>query len=297
MTRFPLLLLAGGLATSLGGILYQANVIFAHQREQLALERHITVLESQRADFRSRQEAAARDLHLAEQQLAALPAAATATAQSSHDPEVQAWLARLKQLRQDFSQHPEQQIPEMRLLNDEEWLQAALHATFDTDDHRRASLAEVRKVAKRNFAAKLSSALSKFIRESGGQLPANSLDLAPLFDPPADPTMLQRYAMIQSGPVTPSNRTNVVLREVAPVDAEFDFRENINAAGGYTTSGSITAWIDDYPARALRARHAYAAAHNGTLPTNLAQTIPYIVPPLPPKTAERLLRDERDRAH
>ena len=297
MTRFTFLLLAGGLATSLGVVLYEANLIVAHQPEQPELSRHITVLERQRADLRRRQEAAARDLHLAEQQLAALPAPAAGAAPnpSSHDAEVQAWLARLKQLRQYFAELPDQQIPEMRSLTDDEWLQAAQRAAFDTDDHRRASLAEVRKVAKRKFAGRLITALSRFIRESGDQLPANSLELAPLFDPPADPAMLRRYAMIQSGAVTPANRTNAVLREIAPVDAEFDSREILNAAGGYTTSGSVTAWIDDYQARTLRARQAYAAAHGGTQPTDLAQAIPYILPPLPTKTVERLLQAERDR--
>lgn len=295
MTRPHFILFGAAFATLAGTGLYEARLISAQREQGQTLLRRTADLERQIADLGRHRAATARDLQLAEQQLTQLPASAATAADRTRDAEVKAWLARVKQLRQLSAAHPDRQIPEMGLLTDDDWLQVARQASFDTDDQRRQAFARLRTAAKRKFVAQLSAALPKFTKTFEGKLPATSLELAPYLEPPADAAMLQRYGVTQTGPVTAANRSAWVMRELAPVDEDYDTRHTVNSGGGSGSSSAPAAWIEDFQPRMSRAFKAYADAHQGAQPSGIAQAVPFITPPLPPATLEKLLKAERER--
>ena len=54
-----------------------------------------------------------------------------------------------------FAEHPDQAIPEMKFLREEEWLDAARDSEVDTTDDMRVALVNVRTSATEDFGSKL----------------------------------------------------------------------------------------------------------------------------------------------
>jgi hypothetical protein len=182
----------------------------------------------------------------------------------------------------------------MKLLTDDDWLRIAQTAAFATDEQRRQALAALRTAAKKHFTALLSAALRQFKTAHAQSLPASPLDLAPFLPAPADPTMLGRYAIFHDG-ATASGRNDWIIRETVALDADYDSRHSVGSSGGYGSSSGFSAWQTDLAPRLQRARQAYTTANQGTQPTSIAQVVPFIDPPLPPATLEKLLQAERTR--
>lgn len=299
MTRARLMLLVLVFFAATGGATYEAIVIF-RQREQLqAAREHVTRSKEEIASRSEDLDALRSELHLAEQQLAKLPPPPAATVDSAatraRQREIADWLERVKQLKRHFEQRPEQRIPEMQLLTDDDWLRAASTAGLETDGQIRKVVAAVRDAAKRKFNPKLAGALKKFMQATNGQLPRTALDLANFFEPPVDLAILQRYEMIPAGQ-TGGSKAYWVIREISPVDEDFDSRFQVAVNGALMWGAGPTAWTNGFSESHQRARRKYAEANGGVAPATLAETLPYFNPPLDPALVEKLLKAEQARA-
>lgn len=284
---------------ALGG--YEASVI-SRQREQLhALGPISAQLRAELAQLQRENLAATADLAQAERQLAALPTkrppVANLTAQ--RESELRAWLGQVKQLRQFFEERPDQRIPELSLLTDRDWLRDAKTAQLDSEDGIRQALARIRDSAITAFQqAHLSPALRKFAKTAADDATPTIFALTPFFDAPIDPALLGRYELSS---VKASSRDGLQWRvqPLAPVDPDYDRRQQITASrdGNYGSSsaGALYAWIPDFQERMQRAQKNFAAAKPGTQPTGYADVLPFVSPPFPPATVERILKAERER--
>jgi RNA polymerase sigma factor (sigma-70 family) len=107
----------------------------------------------------------------------------------------QVWLAKEKRIREEFELHPEQKIPEMQFLKEEDWLDHARYADVDTANGMRLALSNIRAAAGGAFALKLTMALGAYMAANQQQLPATASELAGYFHPPLkDPdAILSRY--------------------------------------------------------------------------------------------------------
>jgi len=288
-----LLLLVG--AVSIG---FEAAAFAARRAEAHALERSVAAADRALAQLDRHRTALARDLALAEEQLARIPPVRlpdAADAATGDERVVAAWLARAVRLRALAAATPAARIPEMTLLDEEDWLRVAQTAAFDTEPQRRQALARLRTAAKSRFEELLAETVARFRAAHGDRIPATALDLAPHLSPPADAAMLARYSVINGDPYAKNSREGWVLRETAAVDADYDSRHTVGANRGRGSSSGLSAWIDDLTLRLQRARDAYTAAHQGTQPSGISQVLPFIDPPLPPSAVEKLLEAERNR--
>jgi len=138
MTILRFSLLAAALVVGVSSIAFETWATSRHRAQQLALQQHATRLERQIAAARARLDATRSQLASAERDLAALPAA-DSDAGRDRDAEVATWLARVRTLKQLLAQDPAQRIPELQLLDDDDWLNAARNAKTDTEEHRRLS--------------------------------------------------------------------------------------------------------------------------------------------------------------
>lgn len=294
MFRPASILTAALLSVLVGAAFYGANFLSAQNAQRQSLAVRTGDLTLQLAAAQRQHQSTAHDLQLAETQLAQLATPRPATSAETRDAEVQAWLGRVSQLRQLFATTAAATIPECRLLTDEDWLTVARSAAFASDEQRRQALAALRSAAKRRFAGQLGSALRKFQTAHGDTLPGSLLDLAPYLTAPADPSMLDRYAITNNGSPK-SIRGGWIIRETTAVDTDYDSRHTVTPGGGYGSSTGPAAWIDDLAPRLRRAQQAYAAANQGAQPTRIAQVAPFIDPPLDPAMLEKLLKAERER--
>jgi hypothetical protein len=284
----------------LGG--YEASVL-SHQREQLhALGTTAAQLRAALAKLQREHLAATADLALAERQLAALPItrAPVANLTPQREIELSVWLGQVKQLRRLFDERPDQRIPELSLLTERDWLRDAKTARLDSEDGIRQALARLRDSAITAFQqSQLSPALRKFAKTAADDATPTIFALTPFFDAPVDPTMLGRYEL---GSVkNPSSRGSLQWRiqPLAPVDPDYDRRQQITASreGNYGSSsaGALYAWIPDFQERMQRAQKSFSAAKPGTQPTGYADVLPFVDPPFPPATVEKILKADRER--
>lgn len=292
MTRPRLLRLAAALLALFGVCAYEADVIRSQRASHALLLARLTELERQFTTLRQTLESTDRERLLAEQQLAQIVSATESADGLARATEMRSWLVRVKQLRQLVADQPERRIPEMQLLTDEDWLQVARVAAFETEHDRRKAYAALRAASKSRFALQLSAALSKFIRQSNGQFPATALDLASCFAAPVDIAALQRYAPVPGTATVPSR----TLHEISAIDDAYDVRQFIPAKGEPRQIGPSSWNNDEDMARLSAASRAYFEAHHGASFTSVKQLMPYITQPVSSSTLDKLLKAERDRA-
>jgi RNA polymerase sigma factor (sigma-70 family) len=129
-------------------------------------------------------------------------------AEVENDPAFQKarlWIAKENKLRQQFADHPDQWIPEMKYLSDEEWLDQARKADLDTATGMRCALSNVRAAAAFDFGNKISEALHTYMNAHNQQPPDSTSQLSAYFHPPVDnvDAILSRYDMLNG-----AERTN-----------------------------------------------------------------------------------------
>ena len=293
MTLRRFVLLAAALAAGVGSASFETWATIRHRAQPLALRQHATLLEKQIAATRARLDATRSELASTERELAALPALADTDASRARDFEVAAWLARVQTLNQLLTQNPAQRIPELQLLDDEDWLNASRSVETDTEEHRRLALANLRCRAKQRFISLLSPALRKYAGASQGQPPPVVPALAPYFDPPVDPAILARYDIVRASfPVNLYSAWSI--QESSAVDADYDDRVSVYANGSIGVTKAPVAWIPDFNVRSQRAFLAFAEA-NRAPPKDPTQLIPYFNPPLDLATIEKILEAESRR--
>ena len=203
----------------------------------------------------------------------------TKTPADAREALMKSWLAREDKLKQVVEQNADKTIPDLKLLSDQDWLNAAREAKFDTDQDVRHTLANLRHMAENAFAVAASGAVSKYMEANHHQFPTDLTQLQPYFDMPMDDAILQRWGIVPQTAM-PNQRMggDWVITEKVPVDRELDQRWAIGP-GSYgcssypssETAGAISA-IDP-------ALKAYAAANDGKEPTDPSQILPYLTTP------------------
>lgn len=280
----------------IGFVGYETHLVRQQEGQLRTLRQRAAQLAGEPSALQRERDTLAHDLSEAERQLAALPPLRSAGLEIPPErrSEMKAWLARMKRLRQLFVDRPDQRIPEMQFLSEQDWLRVAKNLRFDSDEDSRRAFAAIRDAAAANFKPQLTSALRKF-----AQNPPNDtttiLALQPFSDPPIDSILLERYELSKTTESTPRWR----VQTKAPLDADYDSRSYVDAyvdhrGYGGGSLGAPWAWIPDFEEHITRAYKAYAAANKGTSAPSLAEALPYFKPPLTPPLVEKLLKAERE---
>jgi hypothetical protein len=120
-------------------------------------------------------------------------------ASQANDPLVQTaltWKAKKEKLQGIFAERPDQRIPEMQCLTDQQWLSLAKDADMDTEFGIGVALSDVRFASQQAFAPTFQKALNKFSEANEGNLPDSIAKLKPFFDSPVDDAILERYEVL-----------------------------------------------------------------------------------------------------
>ena len=279
---------------------FEARVILRQREELRRLQLRIAEGDRDALRMHKEGEVARRELATAERELAGHRVRAPLDAATeARRKETNGWLVRVKQLKRLFDERPEQRIPEMQLLTDEDWLRVAKRASFDDEHATRKALGELRSSAKHKFFSRLAPALRAFARTAEGEPPLTIHALARHFDQPVDAGTLQRYEILKGNPRGGPGGPELIVREKDPIDSDFDSRTEATAAangnGGMSGMNPPYAWLPDFRERMQSAYRAYAEANNGARPAGIVQALPYFNPPLDPEKIELIRRFERER--
>jgi hypothetical protein len=120
-------------------------------------------------------------------------------------------------LRRELEKSPERSIPELQLLDDHDWLEAAGEVKSGSEEEIGNGLSRLRTLAKDKLAPILGSALNKYCEANGGRIPGDFAELKPYFRDPVDDGILARYRL--------SNKRN--LNEIRPGEGVIQERARV----------------------------------------------------------------------
>ena len=296
MTLLQKTLITATLAVVAGAGIYEAHQVTQLRQQNQALQQQQAPLSEQLQQLQRERDAATKRLAGLAAELAAnqsnnlellklrgalAQTRATSAADVSSDARaamVKSWLAREDQLKRLAQQYPDKAIPEFQLLSEQQWMDEAMGAKFDSDKEIQQDLANLRHTAENNFAGIAQGALTKYLQANNNQFPTDLSQLDPYFASPVGEDVLQRWE-IAPGSVNPGVGVgDTVITEKAAVDESLDSRWAIGA-NGYGASNYESPDISYALSVIKPAMQAYAAANNGSQPADPSQILPYLTTP------------------
>ena len=207
-------------------------------------------------------------------ELAKLKGAGSATNSDGSEITAASWLARADQLRQAFQRSPDKSIPEVQLLTQQDWLDAAKDK-LETDEDYRKAMGRVRNAAEDKVAGLMQPALEQYLKANGDKFPTDLSQLQNYLKTPLDPTILQRFGIFPSEAVPNVGMGgDWIITQKTFVEPEYDLHFVIGPNGHGTTSYKQTPLDTLMPAL-----QAFSAANGGQTPTDPSQLQPYITTP------------------
>jgi len=197
------------------------------------------------------------------------------------------WVNRANQLKQHLEQSPDNKIPELQLLTEEDWLNAA-KGKLDTETDFRRALSALRGAGEQKFVSTLlQPALKEYGRVNNGQLPADLSQLQPYFKSPVDAAILQRWEVAPAETVKALGLGgDVIITQKAAVDDLYDTRYGIGP-NGFGSTDFLSSLTRDILAPLNR---AFSAANNGKYPDDFSQLLPYAVTPEQQTALQKLIQ-------
>lgn len=203
MTTIQKTVVATVLVFALGAVGYEAR--------QMSISRErVAALEKEASAARAREQILRGERNELVRRLASAPAANGTALRAPGGGTVMPDRATL--LKQLLATMPERWIPELALLTDEDWLRAAEQDRWETEFEQREAFSTLRQRAKTKFVRQLQAAA----KAQGGPFPSEMSQLLPYFDPPIDPTILQRYEILPLGPEADPKAVFPSANEVSP---------------------------------------------------------------------------------
>ena len=239
-------------------------------------------------------------LRASSNELAQLKAGSGKTDESS-EAEMSGWLERLKLLKQRLADAPGMAIPELQLLDEQDWLKAAFdyrkNPKADSDTDFRLAAAEARAIAESAFANRAQQALTDYAKANNGGFPTDPSQLKPFFHLPIDDAILQRYCVVPAKEYRGTTAgQDWVLTQKNLVDEDCDHRINIGAG----TWGSGQSVAERLPPDVFTLKQVlnpviqdFAAANSAKEPADPADLVPYLKTP-EQKEAYQKLQDLRN---
>jgi RNA polymerase sigma factor (sigma-70 family) len=286
MTAIQKSIVATVLTLAVGTGIYEATA-FARQASGIAAAEQqgaALTTELRRAD--EQQAGAARRLKAVETQIDSRLASGLSDA--ALESKLRGWQANLDQLRQVLKQRPNLGIPELQLLSDDVWFDAATTAKLDSEDGVRHALANLREHAAFLMGHKMQAALNAYLQTTDGILPDRIDQLLPFFNPPIESAWLDRYEILRTGKFSEISfrYRSQVIGPKSFGDVEYDALLKIGPEG--FSAGSA---IDDNVHEATVAFHL-AGGRSETA----AALVPYLKWPATEAAVQKILDNQKTRA-
>jgi RNA polymerase sigma factor (sigma-70 family) len=145
------------------------------------------------------------------------------------------WAQRVGQVKQWLAANPSEAIPELRLLDERDWLDCMNTFPLDSADEYSKALSAVRGRAEEKVIDGLASAFRKYTHDNNGQSPNDLSQLSSYLDPSLDNSILLRYEIVPSTQLVSElqGHGDLVITQKAPVNEALDTR----SVSGLTSGG------------------------------------------------------------
>ena len=300
MTTLQKAIITAALVAAAGTGVYEASQVSqlreqvqALQQQQAPLTEQIQQMQRERDDATNRWASLANEITRLKGNTAELlklrgevaRLRGNAQPQSSNpiETDMKSWLVRVSRLKQRLAETPEAKIPEMRLLDEEDYM-GATQGLLNTERDYLAALSNLRSTGEFKFITTfLNPALTQYAQANNGQFPTDLSQLQPYFPSPVEDAILQRWEIAPAKTVRTDNFGDPIITTKAAVDEDWDQRYAVGLKG-FASAGQDTAghngWGVIAPDVILgTAAKAYLAANNGQEPTDPSQVIPYLTTP------------------
>ena len=300
MTTLQKTLITTTLAAAVGAGVYEArqasmlrSQVQTVQQQQAPLAEQIQQLQRERDDMTKRlAELQAENEQLKSNQntaeLLKLRDEVARLRNEANDPTdalAKALVAKMNKLKQRLAETPDAKIPELQFVTEQDWLNAA-NDRLDNDASYRRALSTLRKAGEGKFATMLNRAVIGYMKNNGGQMPADLDQLQPYFDSPVDDAILQRWEIAPANTVLGLGMGgNSIITQKAPVDDIFDTRYGIGP-NGFGSAAFLSSVLGDTLAPV---NEAYMAAHNGQTSATSVQLLPYATTPEQQAAVQKLI--------
>jgi RNA polymerase sigma factor (sigma-70 family) len=114
------------------------------------------------------------------------------------ETEVKFWLARVEKLKERLRQSPDKDIPEFQFMTDRAWVNSSRLLNSESDGDYTNAIDFAQACAKRDFADALFRAIQKYMAGNNGLFPSDFSQTQPYFDKTVDPSVFQRYEIVQA---------------------------------------------------------------------------------------------------
>jgi len=217
-----------------------------------------------------------------ENELLKLRGTVTQLKMAQNDPSetaAKSWAKRAAQLKQHLDQTPGAKIPELKYLNDDQWLNAA-SGPLETDRDYRRAYASLRRMGENTFIIEMQKALSKYLQANNNQFPPDISQLNSYFESTPEDAMLQRYTVVPASSIPNMKFGGDWLITVKdPIDKENDTLWGLGEHG-FGSSDYASSEQAKLGEILLPAFKAYQAANNGHNPQDPMNDLgPYITTP------------------
>ncbi len=264
--------LGGMLVAAVAASLWQSGVILRTRGEMARLRTAVAAMRTEiRSDGADLQSFSPRKT--VDAATARLTDATGGDVSPTMNESIHAFLRRIEAAKRWFDANPNHRIPEMRYLLDHDWVERVAETNPAAPGAERRLAAAIRVTAMQRFAGVLRSALEQYAAANRGLLPVDISELSPLLPDRGDTPALERYEMLVNGAAnTPAGQNYAIgLKTTAVVDPETDAVLYVGSANGIL-------YANDMPLLEIAAGHAraaYANAHGGEAPPDVAAMLPY----------------------
>jgi hypothetical protein len=272
MTTLQQSVVAAAFVLVVGAGFYETRLVARQSAEIAILRQQIDQADSGNRRLRIAHATAAAKLKDVEQRIDARLAQPPplSPADTALETQMQEWLTQISRVKEFLTQRPEWDIPELKLLSDQDWFNAAATERIESEEQFRRTTARLRDMAVSRASQKIMQALNAYLRTHDGQLPVSSLALAPHLDPSVEPAFLGRYEILQTGKLSevPKNQLMRILSP-KPADVEYDALYTVGT-NGYGNTG--VAMYENV----RHAQRQFANANGGQRAATAEQLQPYL---------------------
>ncbi|MBI5692170.1 MAG: sigma-70 family RNA polymerase sigma factor [Verrucomicrobia bacterium] len=266
----------------LGVAAYESNLWQLREAELDVTRRELAVRTAELHRLGTEQEAVATALRQARDRQATL------TRLTGDDPAVaaaiEAWLQRRERLRQVVATRPEFDLPELAVLTEDDWFEAARELAHDDEAKLAEAMRTLQTKARNTLAGQVGRTLMRHVDAHGGALPATLADLARAAERGLTAELLGLFELRRQGSLHAFAADDWLLAEPVARAHRLGSRMYVARRGAGTEDLSE---ISDAEMR--RAVRAFAAAHDGRLPVAAADLLDHLTTPPLPATREALL--------
>ncbi|HXI73038.1 MAG TPA: sigma-70 family RNA polymerase sigma factor [Verrucomicrobiae bacterium] len=300
MTTLQKILVAAALTTAVGAGIFEAHQVAQLRKQNQTLQQQQAPLAEQIRRLQIDDENLSNRLteiidfrKLSDKQfgeLLKLRNAVTLLKHSANDPmdiAAKDLLAKVNKLKQRLEQTPNAGIPELQLLNDQDWLTVCRGWNLDSENGIRNALSGLRSMAEQKFSNMTQEALAKFSKANDKLFPTDLSQLQPYFDSPVDAAILQRWEILPAGATLPGiGNEGPFVTQKAPVDELLDRRWAIGVWGSACTD-FLNSEIQDVMGPVYEAYNAAnKGAYSGDGPSDY---LPFATTPEQKAAAQKLV--------